>query len=1043
MKNTSKIPFTPENTDLALPFSVEDFSDSGLGQNISPVGLSKPFDLYPSIGEISQTSDFDLGSALVLDGGLNFNREDLLEDEQSSEFGSGVNINPSESSALPLARAVQESGFDGTISGTVETSWFGNTWVGSDIPTVEDEDNKDVKDGQWAGKDIDDIAVFKNGHNLNNANDVNNPGEFTNVIASIGFQEEDRGIRLYKDKGASAELFAKLVLEEINGGYGISAYGKNLYLLARKAEKESIADTDKTENTGDQFQYVIHLDLDRIHTEDTLLSEGFNYRELQFDVENILNDNNSSLNDNAIKIGTTVVGRIVELDQVKSDPVSEYYSGIASDRNFVYISDPDRVNNKIRVLRKSDLSEITNRTFDTVDEPRKIIATKQLGTEDNIVWAIERDSNDTYFVRGYKRTIGENNNQFSLFKTIKTSNLTDEYDDWKLTDIEVDNDGNLLVTDSQHQQVLQINQSLLGNGIEEETITVSNQGELTPIIGRLNGGWTGDVNAANPKTTSDTARATGSNLFFPSGVAVTKEGEYFVATNGIGHLEFDRNISADIFSSVFLGSKLQNFGLDNRGKLRSEWVVNGLEFTEIADGDPDDPTKVYTQDSLYVINNNLPSEGTGSTHWKHDAWTVNPLLGENDPRFRVKRNYETKLFRTDSGKLFKTTWGDQTFTVYRFPGVTPNTEGKTAIPTMMLGFTNQDILDNNNSALSNSSFWPFTKSNGTGGINPIPKNNSVSLHMWLDHDQDGKFDADEFEAIQDLDGAVSDDAVNTDIAAETKKVKWDKGQITVSDDGSIWITSNNVSTNDGNDTTDGKTYHLYLDGVIDGIPQYSVDNINVFSFQKNKIEINDQLKTGSADIQRVVYESDTNELFVSVKRRRSANFVSQLYKYDDFFGPNSYNPVGNYLKNGLVTLAPSERILNGDSPDHKYPFFTNVASNNSSINNNRPESPFSFDIEGDYAFVAYNLKRQTGDGGLGEEVIGRDSVIAVYDISASPISNSDRFLGTIIPGSDIGYYNTQIDRRSAPNVREKSGEYYIFMEGYYRNAGFYYRWTPA
>ena len=59
----------------------------------------------------------------------------------------------------------------------------------------------------------------------------------------------------------------------------------------------------------------------------------------------------------------------------------------------------------------------------------------------------------------------------------------------------------------------------------------------------------------------------------------------------------------------------------------------------------------------------------------------------------------------------------------------------------------------------------------------------------------------------------------------------------------------------------------------------------------------------------------------------------------------------------------------------------------------------------------------------------RDSVIAIYDISENVQLSSERYLGTIIPGADLGFYNTQIDRRTAPNVRLHKGWNLLHLYG--------------
>ena len=87
-------------------------------------------------------------------------------------------------------------------------------------------------------------------------------------------------------------------------------------------------------------------------------------------------------------------------------------------------------------------------------EPRKLLTTEEQGND--AIWAIVRDQNDRYFIQGYQRNAVSN--QYSLFKTIGTAD-GNEYADWKLTDIDTDAEGNLYVTDSQHQQVLKLDKT--------------------------------------------------------------------------------------------------------------------------------------------------------------------------------------------------------------------------------------------------------------------------------------------------------------------------------------------------------------------------------------------------------------------------------------------------------------------------------------------------------------------------------------------------------------------------------------------------------
>ena len=369
------------------------------------------------------------------------------------------------------------------------------------------------------------------------------------------------------------------------------------------------------------------------------------------------------------------------------------------------------------------------------------------------------------------------------------------------------------------------------------------------------------------------------NFTSHSGIAFNQVGDYYVATNGIGHLEFDTQVTSDVFSSVFLGSKLRQFEFEKRRNARdiyrSQWVVKGLEFTEISDSDPLYPNRVYTQDSFYTINDAPAVEGADNQHWTHKSWTANPF-NESDPRFQVKRNYETKLFRLpnsasqDGSDLFMSTWGDQTFSVYRFED-----NNKTAIPAMTLGYARQEIIDE----IDNHP-WPFVKADGTGGKASVAQANqafldslpdsanqnrelrqATQLFMWRDLNGNGRFETNEFKAV------VQKFVRNSGkVDKKPIRIQWDRGRISVSQDGSIWITSNNDATDNGLSGSDGRIYQFFVNPnalkkvAKQGIPTYDASRINVLSLTPDRKNF---ISADGLDTQGVIYDSDTNTLFVS------------------------------------------------------------------------------------------------------------------------------------------------------------------------------------
>lgn len=946
---------------------------------------------------------------------------DALTDAALSKVGAPSAIQPAELEALPnrsseiqaLNTGINIDPFPAQarqpgsrLPGSIETSWFGNTWSGQEKESLAKSDEIAAANGKWAGKDIDDIATF-------------NSGAFRDVVATIGLQEEDRSIRLYKEVAGEPDLNWKLHLKGFNGGYGIATNQSSLYFLARRPKLKS-----KGQQGGgrQQFHYLVRVDLNRLKREINdrfpnrpFKVNGFNNTRLEMLTDGSTGEPllGEGVRQNVLYNGQDV-GDFVKVGVTTDDPLSDYPAGVTVNGNVVYVSLPKT--SEVVAFNKGTLSPRKSLGFETNFRPRRLTT----GNNGDL-WLIERDRDRLnqkreYIVSGYRKRQGK----FRKFKTLFFN--SSQYQDWKLTDIEFVNK-RLLVTDSEHHQVLQLNPQ-------------NNRRLPKVVIGQLNGGWrrqqssnpgVGNLNAVERKN---------ANLYFPTGIASSRNGnDLIVGSNGVGHLEFDPQNTLDVFSTVFLGSTLTKFN-----PKRAKWTIEGLEFTEIADGDPRNPTRVYTQDSLYRINPNADNqEGSLHPQWRHLAWTANPLEPENDSRFQVRRSYETRLFRIpsqrsrpDQTKLFMSTWGDQTLTIFRFTD-----QGQTAVPAMMLGFGGGEIESQLNP-------WPFTKASGKGKNNRTEP--GTALWMWLDgsngSNPDGKFQRGEFTPIRE-------------------RIIWNaNGRITISDDGSIWLTQNNdfVEKNGRDRFSDGKVFQFYLDPtqlLNKGVPQYSAQQMNSFSFGDG---------TGNTDIKGVVYEADTNDLYALMERRngdaRSDNATSvAMLRYQDVFGLtrdgfanyteikgnllNQQNGRNSQIVNGIrhfdVKIQNRNQLLTSRNEAQGLPFFADRRRNN-----NRRSSPMSFDVEGQYLFVTYNLG-QVGESKLTNQLKrqgyepNQDSILAVYDMTKAP---EQRFLGTVVPGEELGDYNIQIDLFSAPNVRKKDGSYYIFMEGYYNNLGFYYRWRP-
>ena len=892
------------------------------------------------------------------------------------------------------------------LPGKFETSWFGNTWSGQEKESLAKSDDIAAANGKWAGKDIDDIATFKS-------------GPFQDVIATIGLQEEDRSIRLYKEVDGEPELNWKLHLKGFNGGYGVTTNQSSLYFLARRPKLRG----QGQQGTGrQQFHYLVRVDLNQLKRKinqrfprQPFQVNGFNNTRLDMLTDGATGEPllGEGIKQNVLYNGQDV-GDFVKVDVTTDDPLADYPAGISVNGNVVYVSLPKT--SEVVAFNKDTLAPRKSLGFETSLRPRRITT-----GSNGEMWVIERDRDRLnqkreYIVSGYRKTQGK----FRKFKTLFFNGS--QYQDWKLTDIDYVNK-RLLVTDSEHHQVLQLNPK-------------NNRRLPKVVIGRLNGGWRRQQTTNLGVGNLNAVERNKAHLYFPTGIASSRnDKDLIVASNGVGHLEFDPQNTLDVFSTVFLGSTLTKFN-----SKRAQWAVEGLEFTEISDGDPRNPTRVYTQDSLYRINPNADNqEGSRHPQWRHLAWTANPLEPQHDSRFQVRRSYETRLFRIpgqrsrpDQTKLFMSTWGDQTLTIFRFTD-----QGQTAVPAMMLGFGGGEIESQLNP-------WPFTKASGKGKNNRTEP--GTALWMWLDgsngSNPDGKFQRGEFTPIRE-------------------RIIWNaNGRITVSDDGSIWLTQNNdyVEKNGRDRFSDGKVFQLYLDPnqlVNKGVPQYSAQRMNSFSFGDG---------SGNTDIKGVVYEAETNDLYALMERRNGdarsdkATSVAML-RYQDVFGLtndgfknytvvkgnllNQQNGRNSQIINGIrhfdVKIQNRHQLLTSRNEGQGLPFFADFRKNN-----NRRSSPMSFDVEGQYLFVTYNLG-QVGDSKLTPQLKNQgykpnqDSILSIYDLTKAP---EQRFLGTVVPGEELGNYNIQIDLFSAPNVRKKDDHYYIFMEGYYNNLGFYYRWQP-
>jgi hypothetical protein len=176
----------------------------------------------------------------------------------------------------------------------------------------------------------------------------------------------------------------------------------------------------------------------------------------------------------------------------------------------------------------------------------------------------------------------------------------------------------------------------------------------------------------------------------PSAIGVDGQGNVYVASNG---------------STAGGSTVLECYSAE--GQCR--WRRLGLEFVDLADIDPASERDVFTKEEHFAMDWNKPA----GQEWSYQGYTVNPSKYADDPRLHLPATHV--WMRRIAGRpfLFVSDMTGEFLHVYRF---SPQTDGETAIPCVLLSTKHIQQPDGYPAHQPDRGAWLWRDLNGNGAI---------------------------------------------------------------------------------------------------------------------------------------------------------------------------------------------------------------------------------------------------------------------------------------------------------------------------------------
>jgi hypothetical protein len=389
--------------------------------------------------------------------------------------------------------------------------------------------------------------------------------------------------------------------------------------------------------------------------------------------------------------------------------------------NRVYVADP--INRKILAFSNpsgtdgTTLQFLPNESF-TVDGFGNVPRKMALDTSGNL-WVIQRvgagsaEPNPNYTHRVCKYSLSTRTLQDAFSRT-----------GWKPTDIEIINQG----------------------GVDK--IYISDAGPTNQVVRyRINAdtgkaafdNWT--LGVANGVWAGPVLGATGNDRFArPGGVAVDRDGNIYVVTNGWGLGEYDRDSRITNYQAhdpAPFGCTIYKF---DSSKV-FQWKIEGLHHMDALVPDPNNFNILYSKDLRYQVNYaDVTSEGVNHNGWTNTHWTIDEQRYPNDPRVRFNFRDSVQARRLSSpapGQLLLYTLGIRDVTAYRF------------------------LSDSDSIARPSAMFTSYSRNTEEVAWPPgCPRTlNSANkdTYLWVDSNGNGQFDAtDQWNAVDSATDSIGE-----------------------------------------------------------------------------------------------------------------------------------------------------------------------------------------------------------------------------------------------------------------------------------------------
>lgn len=447
-------------------------------------------------------------------------------------------------------------------------------------------------------------------------------------------------------------------------------------------------------------------------------------------------------------------------------------------------------------------------------------------------------------------------------------------------------------------------------------------------------------------------------FFGLTGVDVDADNNLYVATNGLMGSDY-----VDYFHGrVGRGAEIHK----HNTALKREWTLYGLEWVTCGDLDPETHTDYFTTENWMTIDFSQPSTpGTAQKNWVVKGNTLDPVRYPNDLRMHMFV-HSARVERIE-GERFLIIGSDRQFQFY---GIYRVDDDGVAVPVGLLS-SNYNFKDK-----MTGEKWPSNAPNRPG--------------LWLDRDNDGDFDTDEFKAYpQKLNG-------------------WGYGDMQVLPDGALLFHDNQ------------QIYYVPCGGLdANKVPQWDFADMVISDLPESDI----------TDLVRVVYVPEGDVLLIGCFSEANPNpreFIGKVAGTELRCYEN-----GATLFNGKGEGTIKRRWLLGNN---ELPFRASDGGHHGRIDKYMPTAVHAVDDE--YFFVGYDMHSEPEPNGEHPSEYLPD--VRVYRMK------DKSFVGLLEPQANINYETGALDF-AQPSIslhKLPDGRYVIFTEDYHGGKNPYYLWKP-